>query len=145
MSSGIVIPDIAKGYERDYMQFLKLRLIYKPDSSSDVGKVELPIAALTNPLGSTFDTIRCEDSGKYLSFATGYRKGKNPAKEKKLKVWIASRFLIERELATTAKHFRQIIDKRSTREPVEIFFTWGNWDNLDGYDYNVFKEKWGEK
>jgi serine/threonine protein kinase len=144
ISSGVVIPEIALGYEEAYLHFLRGKLIYNPDPKSDAGKVEFPIAALANPLGTSFDLRTCRDSGKYLSIATGYRQGKNTENANKVEVWIVPRFLIERELATTAGHFRAIIDKWPRTEPLGIIFTWGGWSDLDKYDYNVVRKKFGD-
>ena len=132
-----LIPEIARGHEEEYLQFLRKRLIYKPDPHSDAGKIELPIAALANPLGSTFDISGCGDSGNYLSFATGYRKGKNQKNANKVEVWIVPRFLVEKELETTVGHFREIMDKWPRRKTVGLIFTWGAWDDLRCFEYKV--------
>lgn len=47
---GPAIPDIAKGYEEIYLRFIRGSLIYKPNKDSDVGRIDLPFAALPNPL-----------------------------------------------------------------------------------------------
>jgi hypothetical protein len=132
----IVIPDIARGYEDIYRRFINGKLIYKPDPKSDAGKIELPIAALKNPLEGEFDLSQCGDTGKYLSINTGYRKGKRAENANKLEIWFAPRFLIEKQLTSSAKHFREIMDKwDGARAPVGIFWTWGGCDGLDRYDY----------
>ena len=122
------VPEIARGYEDIYQRFLKGVLVYRPTQGSDVGKIELPIGALSNPLEGMFDLSRCGDTGKYLSIATGYRKGKNPQNKDKVEIWIAPRFMIEKELATTADHFKDIMDKwNKDRAPVGLFWTYGGW------------------
>jgi hypothetical protein len=144
MGSGVVIPDVAKGYEEVYLQFLRGKLVYKPDLSSDVGKIEWPIAALANPLGTQFDISGCGDSGRYLSISTGYRKDKKVENANKVEIWLAPRLLIERNLATTASHFRGIMGNWN----VAVFWTSGDWDDLSWFDYlttNSFDQLSGNK
>ncbi|MBL8677462.1 MAG: hypothetical protein JNJ47_08645, partial [Alphaproteobacteria bacterium] len=131
----IVIPEVARGYEEIYERFLKGVLVYRPQEGSNVGKIEMPIADLANPLEGTFDLSRCGDTGKYLSIATGYRKGKKVENASKVEVWLAPRFLIERELQGPASHFAGIMGTWGTRtEPFGVFFT-GGWNPLNYYDF----------
>jgi len=132
----IPIPSIAQGYEDIYRRFVKGTLIYRPDQSSDKGRIDLPIAALANPLEGTFDLSRCGGTGKYLSISTGYRKGKKPENASKVEVWFALRFLVEKELNGTASHFKPIMGNwKQEQAPVGIFWTRGNWDNMGAYEY----------
>ena len=126
---GLVIPEIARGYEDIYRRFLKGALVYRPTPGSDAGKIELPIEKLANPLEGTFDLSRCGDTGNYLSIATGYRKGRNPQNKDKVEIWIAPRFMIEKELATSAGKFKDIMGKWTEKAPVGLFWTWGNWES----------------
>jgi V8-like Glu-specific endopeptidase len=132
-----VVPIIAQGYEEVYRRFLKGVLVYRPQEGSDAGRIDMPIAALTNPLEGTFDLSRCGDTAQYLSIATGYRKGIKAENKDKVEIWFAPRFLIQRELATTAGHFREIEGKWAAEAAVGMFWTWGNWDNMEWYDYLV--------
>jgi hypothetical protein len=118
-------------------RFLRGKLIYRPNLKSDVGRIELPIAALANPLEGTFDLSKCGDAGKYLSISTGYRKGKRPENKEKLEIWFAPRFLIERALNTSAGHFKDIMGEWKDTAPIGIFWAWGGWDELNYYDYIV--------
>src|SRR3990167_3382159 len=129
-------PSVAQGHEEIYDRFLSGKLIYKPDPNSDEGKVELRIADLADPLEGTFDLSRCGDTSKYLSISTGYRKGKKPENAKKVEIWICPRFLIEKELNTTAKYFKVIYDGEweETAE-VGMFWTWGETDDMRDYHY----------
>lgn len=133
------IPVIAQGYEAIYQRFLNGALIYRPTPGSDVGKIVLPIKDLKpNPLEGMFDLSKCGNTGKYLSISTGYRKGKKPEnKDKdKVEIWFAPRFLIEKEINTTAKHFQAILPAKWNADvPVGIFWTWSDWNNLTDYDY----------
>jgi hypothetical protein len=138
--SDIIIPEIAKGYEEIYQRFLRGKLIYKPDPNSDQGKIELPIAALANPLEGTFDLSRCSDTGKYLSISTGFRTGKKPENANKVEIWLTPRFLAERVLNNTAaNHYLRSITTPgnwdAAEAPVGIFWTWGGWDNLSYCDH----------
>ena len=108
---------------------------YKPNKDNDVGKIELCICDLANPLEGTFDLSKCGDAENHLSISTGYRKGKKPENANKVEIWFAPKFLIGSELKTTARHFRGIYNNWSDNAPVGIFWTWGGWDELDWYDY----------
>lgn len=130
-------PLIAHGYEEIYQRFLGGKLIYRPQEGSDVGRIEMPISALQNPLEGTFDLSQCGDTGKYLNISTGYRKEKRPENVNKVEIWFAPRFLIEQELQTTASHFQGIMGNWYDTAPVGIFWTWGRWNNLSDYDYLV--------
>ena len=119
-----------------YQRFLKGVLIYRPQEGSDAGKIVLPISTLGNPLEGTFDLSRCGDMGKYLSISTGYKKRKKEENASKVEIWFTPRFLIEKELNTTAKHFQAIFPaKWNANAPVGIFWTWGGWDDLSWMDY----------
>ena len=134
---GVVIPEVARGYEAIYQRFLKGVLIYRPNGDgNDTGRINLPIAALGNPLEGVFDLSGCGDAGQHLSIATGYRKGKKAENANKVEIWLAPRFLIERNLAATSGHFQEIMGGwDGAVAPVGIFWTWGGWDNLGYYDY----------
>jgi hypothetical protein len=130
-----VIPDIARGSEDIYIRFLSGKLIYKPDPNSDNGRIELPIRALTNPLEGTFDLSQCGDTGQSLSIATGYRKAQKDENTNKTEIWLTPRFLVERNLATTAAHFRPIMSAwNEEAAPVGIIWNLGNWE-LNLFDY----------
>lgn len=134
------IPDVALGHEDIYKRFLKGVLVYRPTEGSDVGKIELPIASLINPLESTFDLSSCDDAGKYLSIATGYRKGQISSNANKIEVWLAPRFLIEKDLQGAAKYFAPIMSTWDAKTAtIGVFFTWGGWDYLGWYDYLTSK------
>ncbi|MGL4426167.1 MAG: protein kinase domain-containing protein [Alphaproteobacteria bacterium] len=122
-----------------FQRFLKGVLVYRPTEGSDVGKIELRVADLANPLEGIFDLSKCGDAGKYLSIATEYRKGKIEANENKLEIWLAPRFLIEKNLSGDAKHFQPIMGNwDGQKAPVGLFFTYGGWngsDHMQYYDY----------
>jgi len=121
---------------RQFERFLNGKLIYKPNTQNDVGKIELRIAYLPNPLDGEFDLSKCGDVGKYLSIKTGYCKGIKPENENKVEIWFAPHFLIEKNLAGSASHFKDIMGSWNARTaPMGTFFTWGWWYNLGWYDY----------
>lgn len=96
----------------------------------------LPISALPNPLEGEFDLSKCGDTGQYLSINMGYRNKMNSKNAKKVEIWVAPRFLIEKELNANASHFQPIMDTwEQEQAPVGMFWTWGGWDKLDWYDY----------
>ena len=156
MSKILVIPEIAKGYEEIYRKFIGGRLIYKPDPNSNNGKIELPFNELENPLEGTFDLTGCGDSNKYISISTGYRKGKKIGNADKVEIWVAPRFLIEKNISSSAGHFQPIMSEWSVdAAPVGIFWTWGDWDDINLFDYlitnslnqladNNLYRKWGK-
>lgn len=134
----IMIPEVARGYEEIYKRFIMGKLIYKPDPNSDIGKIEFPFKDLANPLEGTFDLTSCGDSSQYLSISTGYRKGKKAQNADKVEIWLAPRFLIEKEINSTAAHFQPIIDEwNAVAAPVGVFWTWGGWDDINLFDYLV--------
>ena len=132
----LTIPLAAQGHEAIYQRFLNGALIYRPTQGSDVGMITLPIRELSNPLEGTFDLSRCGNTGNYLSISTGYRKGKKPGNASKVEIWLILRFLIEKEINTTAKHFKKIYPANWNADaPVGMFWTWGGYDDLSYMDY----------
>lgn len=128
------ISEIAQ--EDIYRHFMGGKLVYRPDPKSDAGKIEFLFAKLSNLLEGEFDLSSCGDTGQYLSINTGYKKGKIAKNANKVEIWIAPRFLIEKQLGTSASHFKDIIsDWNGSKAPVGIFWTWGGWDNSDWFDY----------
>jgi hypothetical protein len=124
------------------------KLIYTDPETEKT--TELLIADLYHPLEGEFKLPG--DAGNYLSIYMGYRKGKNSKNAEKVEIWFAPRFLIAKDLDTTASHFKPIMDNwKPEQAPVGIFFTWGGCDNFDTYyaltcvgtarlhDYSVFE------
>ena len=128
--SRIRTPAVARGYEEIYERFMNGRLLYE-------GREVAQIATLINrdTLEGTFDLTGCGDAGQYLSINTGYRKGKKAENANKVEIWFVPKFLVERDLATTASHFQPIMGKWTA--PIGIFWTWGGWDKLGWFDYLV--------
>jgi hypothetical protein len=132
----IPIPLVAQGHEKIYERFLKGKLIYKPNPNSYKGQAELPISALANPLEGVFDLSKCGDTGQFLSISTGYRKEKKRKNARKVEIWFTPRFLVEKELNTTTGHFKTLIPANwPETAQIGIFWTRGDWDNLDCYDH----------
>lgn len=133
------VQDLPKEEKEIYQRFLKGELIYKPNRENDDGKISLPISSLRDPLNGTFDLSSCGDASKYLSISTGYRKEKKSENENKIEIWITPRFLIKKELTTTAQHFQEILKEYEPEwpntAPVGLFWTWGKWDELERYHY----------
>lgn len=128
--------NIGEKNKDDFWRFFKGTLIYNPNPDNDVGRINLFISALPNPLEGTFNLSNCGDTGKHLSINTGYRKGKKQENTGKVEIWFAPRFLVEQEQDTTAGHFKFIFPtKWPEASAVGIFWTFGGWDNLDWYDY----------
>lgn len=143
------IPEIALGHEDVYERFLRGRLIYRPQEGSDVGQIELPIAALRNPLEGEFDLSKCGDAGQYLSINTGYRKGHRPENANKVEIWFTPRFLVDKEISQLAQnhYIKSIIGNwDAARAPIGIFWTWGGWnaDNHLSYGDYLTKESMDE-
>lgn len=135
------MPEIARGNETVYQQFLRGKLVYKPNKDNDEGRKEFRISDLANPLSGTFDIRGCGDSDKYLSISTGFRTAVNPANENKLEVWIVPRFVLA-------------MDPRSpdfcgggghavtfSSNPFTIRFNWGGWNDLGWYGYPMMDER----
>jgi hypothetical protein len=154
IGSSMAIPAIAKGYEDIYLRFINGKLVYRPISGNDTGRIDLPIAELAHPLMGTFDLSRCGKAGQYLSIATGYKNGTIPENVNKIEVWLAPRFLIESEIFASAAHFRGIMRDWQPEAPIGIFWTWGshavaanNFDyltnqSIDEISNNNLFEKW---
>lgn len=126
----IMIPDIARGYEEIYLRFLAGSLIYKEGQPDEV---RLPIAALANSLEGVFDLSLCKDSGQHISISTGYRKAKKYGNDI-LEIWIAPRFLIEQNLASSATHFNPIMGSWQFEASIGVFWTSAR-STLESYDY----------
>ncbi|MBX9621097.1 MAG: hypothetical protein K2X28_03565 [Alphaproteobacteria bacterium] len=109
--------------------------IYYPNPETKK-PTELLISELHHPLNGKFNLSKCGDKEKFVSFNMGYRKIKNPKNDSKIEIWIAPRFLIEREF--NAVYFTPIMkDWDAEKAKVGIFFNWGGWDNFDRYDYII--------
>lgn len=130
------IPDIARGHEEVYQQFLRGKLIYKPNKDNDDGRKEFRIGDLANPLNGTFDLSGCGDSDQHLSISTGFRTGKNPANKNKLEIWIVPQFVLQKDLR--AKPYNEFLQKQDghRNKPFAILFNWGGW-NGDDYAHGV--------
>jgi len=131
-----MIPEIA--HEDIYRSFLNGRLVYRPNGGNDdTGKIELRIADLANPLMGTFNLSRCGDAERYLTISTGYhRKSRIIADKGKLKIWLTPRFLVEKDLNSTAKHFTPIMGEWDPATgQIGMMFTGGEWTDLGWYFY----------
>lgn len=129
-------PAIAVGYTDVYLRFISGRLIYKPDPKSDNGRVDIPIAALANPLEGTFDLSRCGDTWQHLSISTGYRRDKKVENARKTEIWITPRFMIAKNINATASHYQPIIGEWDETSPIGIFLNRGD-DDLGLYAYLI--------
>jgi hypothetical protein len=134
---GMGLPTIALGHEEIYMRFMGGKLVYRPTSGSDVERREIRFSDVVNPstLEGTFNLSGCGDTGSYLSINSGYRKGKIATNENKVEVWIVPKFVIEKNLTSSAHHLAPIMD--SFISPVGIFWTRGGWNNMNWYDYLI--------
>lgn len=133
----IPIPKIAKGYEDIYRLLIGGKLIYKPNQDNDDGRIEIPFSTLAKPLKGTFDLSRFGDIGQYISISTGYRKEQKAENKDKTEVWIVPKFIVEKNLSSSAKHLAPIMHKFTS--PIGIFWTCGGRDNsteqMEWYDY----------
>ena len=134
------IPGIVVGHETLYQRFLEGRLEYRPTPGRDEGLTILSFRELlasstgaVNPLSGTFNLSGCGDAGQHISINIGYKKAKNSANFDKTEIWICPKFLVERELATTASYLTSIMGKWSA--PVGYFWTWGNYESTEEYEY----------
>lgn len=144
-------------HEYLYQRFLKGILVYRPNEESDDGQIDLPIAALDNPLEGTFDLSQCGDvAGKYLTISTGYRKEKKAENENKIEIWLTPRFLVAKEINGSAQHYQDIFPNQwSAKAPIGILWSYGSSDEMEWYTYlttntmdelgnNNMYEKWLE-
>jgi energy-coupling factor transporter ATP-binding protein EcfA2 len=130
----IEIPEIARGNEAVYQQFLRGKLVYKPNKDNDEGRQEFRISDLENPLSGTFDIRGCGDSDQHLSISTGFRTGKNDANRKKVEVWIVPQFVLQKD--ARAKAFNDFLQKQEAHrnKPFAILFNWGGWTDIGWHD-----------
>ena len=128
-----------QGHDDVFMRFLKGKLIYKPNSGNDEGKVEIPFISLSNPLEGTFDLSNCGDAGKYISISTGYRKGKISANARKLEIWITPQFLIQSAIPGTAEHYARLMNK--WKSPIGLIWKLGDWDDGEAkFDFLITRQ-----
>ena len=128
------VPPVAVGHEEAYRQFLRGVLVYKTNKENDIGRINLPIRDLANPLEGTFDLSRCGEAGEYLSIHTGYKKAKISANKSKLEIWLMPRFLVEANLEGDARWLRDVMPEFEA--PYGIVWTWGGWDvGNDNFEY----------
>ncbi len=121
--------------EAVFQRFLRGALIYRPNPESDEGMVVMPIADLLNPLEGTFDLFPYGDAKQHFSISTGYRKEKKAENDDKVEICVAPHFLIERNLAGNAAHYKPIMANwNAATAPVGIFWAWGS-EDLKEYDY----------
>ena len=119
-----------------YQRFLRGILIYRPNERKNSRMIKLRVADLNNPLEGTFNLSKCGNEGEYLTISTGYRKGKRQENENKLEIWLTPRFLVEKEINWSAKHFNTIFPCNWPQAAqIGIMWTWGGWDSLTCYDY----------
>lgn len=119
-----------------FWHLFKGKIIYKPDPNSDNGRVDVFISALPNPLEGTFDLSQCGETGKHLSISTGYRKVTKLENANKVEIWFTPRFLVKKEINTTAGHLKAIFpSKWSESAQVGMLVTWGGSNEMERYDY----------
>lgn len=122
-----VDPDICE-------RFLNGRLEYKPNASNDIGRIELRIADLANPLEGTFDLSHCGNAGQHFTISTGYQRREHEDLPE-LIILLSPRFLVERDINGSASHLKNIFpDEWPTTAPVGILWTWVA-DDMDCYDH----------
>ncbi|HCU06914.1 MAG TPA: hypothetical protein DIC42_04975 [Holosporales bacterium] len=140
IGTNLLISVASKANEEAYQDFLKLKLIYKPDPKSDIGRMIFSVQDLANLLYGIFDLSGCGEAGKYVSISTGYRQEKNPENKNKIEVWFTPRFIVEQHLNSTAVHFSPIWQKWRPSIQVGVFFTYGSWGSRDFYFYEITKK-----
>lgn len=127
------VPPIARGHEAEYARFLSGTLVYKPAPDGNTGRIEIPISSLDNPLDGTFDL----PGVRGVTIRTGYQKGKVEGAMRQ--VWITPRFLVEKELSSTASYLEGIMSEWES--PVGLFWTiGGNYVDAMGFRYLVSGE-----
>jgi predicted GTPase len=129
----MTIPEVARGHKEAYRQFLKGKLIYKPDPNSDAGRREFPISDLANPLNGMFDISGCGDSAQHLSISTGFRRAVNPGNSNKVEVWIVPRFVIDKNPEAQAYASDLAAIGELSGKPFDVFFNWGGWGKMSRY------------
>lgn len=127
--------------EQDQDVFWKLvkgKLIYTdPETKKET---KLYIKDLQNPLEGKLPLSVCDNAEKFLSIHLGYRKSNKKINPNTVAIWIAPRFLIERDLEITASYFKTRMNNwKQEQAPVGIFWTWGGGTTVKLYDYLTTK------
>lgn len=137
VSTDLVIPDIAWGYEKEYREFYNARLVYKPNRNNNYGRIEIPFSSLSNVLEGTFDLQDCGDASQHISISTGFRRKKNPDNKNKHEIWVLPRFVAARDPG--AEEIWKMVDHWWPENiPVGLFVTAGNWDSKRvDFDYTT--------
>lgn len=110
-----------------YRRFVAGKLIYKPYKENNAEMVEIPFASLANPLNGTFDLSDCGELGKFLKVSTGYKTSSITENRRDFRgdsvteVWITPRFLVEQNLAGSAKYFDWLFHHFT--EPIGLYWT----------------------
>lgn len=110
--------------QKDLRKFLNGKLIYKPNAGNNLGKIELRVADLDNPLKGEFNLSQCGKVGKNLSISTGLGKAK-ALNTTKIQILLVPRFLMKREIESCLGIFNSIYSSDWPETiPVGIICTW---------------------
>lgn len=119
----IPIPEIAKGHEGLYKQFISWKLIYKKGQPD---QVILPFSSFlnsSNPLEGTFDLSQCGNTGKSLIISIGYHKLSEIENAGRIGIWIAPIFSIKKEFDAAASYFGVCSSWYASISSIGIFWT----------------------
>ncbi len=116
----------------DLDRFLKGVLQYKLNTDNDEGMVTLKISDFKN---GTFDLSECGGTAENLVITTNLSEF-FAEHEDKVVIGFFLRYLVKKQIDTTASHFKPIMEKWDRdKAPVSIFLRWGSWNDLTWYDY----------
>lgn len=123
--------------EIDYQTLKGMSIRYKPDPESDKGIKISKIPAFVSPFGYDFNLSKCGEAGKHVRIQIDYRREKDPQSKDKMEVWIAPKFIVQKDLSTTAAHYEPIMSEWLPEASFGIFYTWWNWYDMNWYSYLV--------
>jgi len=126
------IESLVSVYGDDCRTFLNGALQYTPDVGAPI---LLLIADLKHPFSGQFPLSRCGNAGTYLDIRTGIRKGKITENSNKVEIYFTPKFLVDMDTKSAAHLARILPTWDHAIAPFGIFWNWGNWDNLDWFEY----------
>jgi hypothetical protein len=137
LTRGEMMPIVAEGFEDVYRQFLKGKLVFKPNNTNEEPLV-LKISDLENPLFGTFDIAKSGVSAKFFQISTGFRTEFNPSNNGKVEIWIVPQFVLKRNSRAKIYYDFLLTCKEHTNKPFAVLFNWGGWQDLSWFEITGF-------
>jgi hypothetical protein len=95
-------------------KWLRSKVVYRPDSQSDNGRIDFVIGELEKPESGKFSLYQCSTTWQTVTISTGRREIYDINNENLIEIWLDPVFLDR--------------DPMSFRFPVAIYWNKGDWD-----------------